>query len=51
MCLCMQAADAGVPTQFEHSITINKGSDALGKLHFLSGYDLDIQCNWVTVGC
>jgi len=43
LCLCMQTADAGVPTQFERLITINKVSDALGNLNFLSGYELDMH--------
>jgi len=29
--LCVQAAEAAVPAQFERLITINKGSSALGK--------------------
>ena len=42
MCLYMQAADAAVPAQFEHLITVNKGSDALGK--FTSFFKIRVRC-------
>jgi len=41
----VQAYDGGVPSQFERVITIDKGSDALGKLKFcvlnVRSWDLD----------